>query len=157
MRSGAPSPILNSALGGTQGSGRMGPSLDSNQLRIHLLGGFRVWVGPRAISDSAWRLSKSKAIVKLLALTPGHRLHRDQILDILWPDLPADAAANNLHQTLHAARRTLSSGSAAIGKTGVLSLSGQILTLNPSGSLWVDVDAFRSAVDATKTSRNVQL
>ena len=43
----------------------MGPSLDSDTLRIHLLGGFRVWVGPRAISDSAWRLSKAKAVVKL--------------------------------------------------------------------------------------------
>jgi predicted ATPase/DNA-binding SARP family transcriptional activator len=135
----------------------MGLSLDSDELRIHLLGGFRVWVGPHAIGDSAWRLRKSKAIVKLLALTPGCRLHRDHILDILWPDLPADAAANNLHQTLHAARRTLSSGSAANGKNGALSLSGQILTLGPSRSIWVDVEAFRRAADATKKSRNVHL
>src|SRR5215203_1395788 len=80
--------------------------------RVWLLGGFRVSVGARTIEESAWRLRKAAAIVKLLALSPGHRLQREQIMDILWPHLGRQAAANNLRRTLHAARKALGSDSA---------------------------------------------
>ena len=45
--------------------------------------------------------------MKLLALSPGHRLHREQIMDLLWPELGTRAASNNLRQVLYAARRIL--------------------------------------------------
>src|SRR5215207_4860665 len=56
-------------------------------IRVRLLGGFSLSVGPRTIEESAWRLRKAAGLVKLLALTPGHRIHRDQI------DAPALARA----------------------------------------------------------------
>ena len=56
------------------------------------------------VEERAWRLRKAKALVKLLALAPERRLHRERLADLLWPDRDADAAANNLHQVLHAAR-----------------------------------------------------
>src|SRR4051794_22699391 len=76
-------------------------------VRVWLLGGFRVSVGTRTIHQSEWRLKKAAALVKLLALAPGHRMHREQAMDILWPDSGRKAASNNLRKTLHAARRTL--------------------------------------------------
>lgn len=48
--------------------------------------------------------SKARSLVKLLALAPGHRLARERVLDLLWPDLPPESAVNNLYQTLHAVR-----------------------------------------------------
>ena len=42
-------------------------------LRIKLLGGFSVSVGSRTIQQNAWRLRKSAALVKLLALAPRYR------------------------------------------------------------------------------------
>ena len=44
-------------------------------------------------------------MVKLLALAPGHRLHREQLMESLWPDLDPDAAGANLRKALHFARR----------------------------------------------------
>jgi DNA-binding SARP family transcriptional activator len=49
-------------------------------LRIQLLGGFHIVVGTRSIDDDAWRLRKVKALIKLLALAPGHSLAREQVL-----------------------------------------------------------------------------
>jgi DNA-binding SARP family transcriptional activator len=72
-----------------------------DELRIHLLGGFRVSVGTHEIADNEWRLRKAKALVKVLALAPGHQLHRDQVVDQLWPDLSLDAAANQFRKALH--------------------------------------------------------
>src|SRR5579872_2000086 len=74
-------------------------------LRIFLLGGFRVTVGGVTVPDERWRLRRARSLVKLLALTPGHQMHREQMMDLLWPDREVGAAANSLHQVLHAARR----------------------------------------------------
>ena len=62
-----------------------------------------------AVPAAAWRLRKASELVKLLALTPGHRLHREQVTEHLWPHRPADAAPNNLHQALRVARAALGS------------------------------------------------
>src|SRR2546422_2366442 len=76
-------------------------------LRVWLLGRFRVSVGSRLIEDALWRLRKAQHLIKLLALTPGYRLHRDQVIETLWPDLDPRISANNLHQALHFVRHTL--------------------------------------------------
>lgn len=52
-----------------------------------------------------WRRSSAKAVLKLLALSPGHRAARSQILGALWPDDDPTAAGRNLRAALHAARQ----------------------------------------------------
>ena len=76
-------------------------------LRIDLLGGFRVAIGARAVPAGAWRRSKAAGLVKLLALAPAHRLHRERAMEALWPELGADAAAANLRKAVHYARRAV--------------------------------------------------
>jgi hypothetical protein len=62
-------------------------------MRIRLLGGFRVSVGARTTGEEGWRLKRARSLVKLLALSTGHRLHRDQIVERLWPDSSPGSAA----------------------------------------------------------------
>ena len=64
-------------------------------------------MGPRSIGEAEWHLRKAGSLLKVLALSPGHRLHREQAMELLWPDLDPEAALNNLHYALHVARRTL--------------------------------------------------
>ena len=109
------------------------PSPDGSgpSLRVQLLGGFRVSVAGRRLPDDAWSLRRAAALVKLLALAPGHRLPREQALDALWPDADPAAAANNLHRTLHVARRALDP--AAARGSPYLRLAGDVLRLAPGG------------------------
>src|SRR5919112_1963343 len=74
-------------------------------VRVWLLGGFQVSVGSRIISQDAWRLRKAATLVKLLSLAPGHRLYREQAMDLLWPDSGRKTASNSLRNTLHTARK----------------------------------------------------
>ena len=74
---------------------------------VTLLGGFAAAVDGAPVPETVWRLKKARELVKLLALAPGHRLHREQAMDVLWPDRAPGAAANNLHQAVHVARRAL--------------------------------------------------
>ena len=120
----------------------------SETLRIWLLGGFRVSVNSRSIGDDQWHLRKARSLLKVLALSPGHRLHREQGMELLWPDLDPKAALNNLHYALHVARRilepaALASTSAATSR--YLRLQDDQLTLCPDSPLWVDVEAFEEA------------
>ena len=78
-----------------------------SDVRLTLLGGFAATVDGVPVPDSAWRLKKARELVKLLALARDHRLHREQVMDVLWRDLAPAAAANNLHQAVHVARRAL--------------------------------------------------
>src|SRR4051794_12422922 len=110
-------------------------------VNVTLLGGFAATVDGVTVPDSAWRLKKGRELVKLLALARGHRLHRDQALDVLWRELAPSAAANNLHQAVHVARRVLGSGAIQV-RDEVLSLEA---------SVEVDVDQLeRAAADARR-------
>ena len=77
---------------------------------MNLLNGFAATVDGTPVPETAWRLRKARELVKLLALAPGHRLHREQAMDVLWRDREPAAAANNLHQAVHVARRALDAG-----------------------------------------------
>jgi len=121
-------------------------------VRVWLLGGFRVSVGNHIVQEGAWRLRKAAALVKLLALAPGHHLHREQAMDLLWPDQGRRAAANNLSQALHAARRAL--GPDAQTASGYLASQGEQLLLCPGGELWLDVEAFEEAAATARRSRD---
>ena len=117
-----------------------------------MLGGFRVSAGSRIIEDGEWRLRKAAGLVKLLALAAGHRLHREQVIDALWPELGPKAASNNLRQALHAARRTLEPDRDA--GSGYLDLRDESLALCPRGALWVDVEAFEAAAATARRSQD---
>jgi predicted ATPase/DNA-binding SARP family transcriptional activator len=124
-------------------------------LRIRMLGGFSVCVGTRAIEEGEWRLRKAASLVKLLALTPGHRLHRERVTDLLWPNLRPRAATNNLRQALHAARRILDPGTTKDAAERYLGRRGELLELCPGGLLSVDVEAFEEAAATARRSRNL--
>jgi DNA-binding SARP family transcriptional activator len=113
-------------------------------------------VGPRDIPQSAWRIRKAGSLVKLLALTRGHRLHRDQLLEVLWPDLPPAAAANNLHQVLHFARRMLEPELATGQPSRYLRFERDLVTLAAPGPIWVDAEAFEAAAQAAAERRDLE-
>jgi DNA-binding SARP family transcriptional activator len=128
---------------------RRGPT-EPETVRVHVLGGFRVSVGSRISERDSWRLRKAASLLKLLALAPGHRLHRERVMDLLWPDLDARSATNNLHRVLHFARRTLDPAPPIASR--YLELQGEQLVLCPDGQLWVDIEAFEEAAKAARRS-----
>ena len=53
------------------------------QFALQLLGGFRLLVAGRPVPAHAWRQRRVASVVKLLALAPAQRLHREQVMDLL--------------------------------------------------------------------------
>jgi predicted ATPase/DNA-binding SARP family transcriptional activator len=121
---------------------------NTTEPRIRLLGGLSVAVGDNIVSDRAWRLRKAKALIKILALAPDRRVHRERLAELLWPDRDADAAANNLNQALFSARRALDAAGAD-GAAAVVLTDGAVVL-----KAQVDVDAFEAAATRARADRD---
>ena len=116
---------------------------------VSMLGGFVVVVDGRAVDPERWGGERGRALVKLLALSRGHRLHREQVIDALWPELSLRAAAPRLHKATHMARR-------ALGDQTAVATSEGTLALWPSAEVIVDVERFESlAMDVRTMSGDV--
>jgi predicted ATPase/DNA-binding SARP family transcriptional activator len=113
-------------------------------VQIRLFGAFVVSVGGEVVPEGAWRLRKAKSLVKLLALAPERRVHRERATELLWPERTPEAAANNFHQALYVARRALEGAGAEA--SAVLPLRDDMLVLYPGARVEVDVDFFDAAV-----------
>src|SRR5712692_2741073 len=123
---------------------RSGPS--SSSLIVHMLGGFVVYRGDTLIDDSAWQRQKAKKLFKLLVLAPKYRLHKDRVLECLWPEKSSETAANNLNRTLFILRRVLQPDLESASQSSYIALKDDVLTLNPSSVGWVDVEAFEQLI-----------
>ena len=116
-------------------------------LELRLLGRFSARASGAAVEKSAWRRPKAEQLVKLLAVEPGHHVHRERAMDALWPDLAPDSAANQLAKMLSFARRALEPDLAPNAPSSFLDASGGHVGLKPDG-LSVDADAFEAAAEA---------
>ena len=57
--------------------------LQPEDILIWLLGGSGVSVGSQITGDSDWRLQKARSLIRLFALMPGYRFHREQAMEWL--------------------------------------------------------------------------
>ena len=122
---------------------------DGAGVGIRLLGGFEVTVGDRPVAADAWRLRKAKTLVKLLVLAGGHRMHRDALVDVLWPERDSASVTNNLHQTLYVARRVFAGAPGAL-----FSLRDDVVLLSEGAMPWLDTEAFDAACRRARETRD---
>ncbi|MEU9860633.1 AAA family ATPase [Streptomyces sp. NPDC047971] len=113
-------------------------------LRLHLFGGFRATRDGGPALPERWPRPGARALVKLLAVVPGHRLHREQAMEICWPDADAQAAAGSLRVALHAARHALEPELAPRAASSYLVSDGGLLRLDPA-TVWIDADDAETA------------
>jgi len=129
-------------------------SLVNLSLQVHLLGPFQVTVGGAPIEERRWQRPKSKLLFKLLALQAQHQLHRDQAIELLWPEQEPETAAGNLYRMIHAVRRALEPHPAPGTTSQFIITQGHQVILRAPGNLWTDVEDFeRSAAKALKSDR----
>ena len=126
------------------------PAPASSLLRVRTLGGFTVWRGTDAVPADGWSQRKVALLFKCLLSAPGHALHREQLLDLLWPDADRDSGPKLLRQTLYRLRRLLGRPDA---EHEYVRLEGDVLVLapgaeGPAPADWLDARAFERAATA---------
>ena len=123
-------------------------------LQVRLLGGFcieRSDVG-QAVSD--WPRRSAKTLIKLLAIQPGHALHREQVIDVLWPKVNAESALNSLGKALHVARHALQPGLPRRQDSAYLRLADGMLVFDTKRVI-VDADEFEQLAEDALRRREI--
>jgi DNA-binding SARP family transcriptional activator len=118
-------------------------------VEIDLLGGFRVRFDGVEIGPEGWPSRRSAQLVQLLALADGHRLHREQVMEALWPQLDPEAGGANLRKAAHHARQALLCPDAIV-------LRRDQVVLFPARGVNTDVDRFERLAEAALSSRETQ-
>lgn len=114
-----------------ENSGRIAPV----QVDIAVLGHFSVSIDGVPTGSRGWARRNAAALVKILALTPGHRLHRERMMDLLWPDESPERCAPRLHKAAHFARHTA-------GRQDAIVLRDDLVWLFPGANITVDALQF---------------
>lgn len=114
------------------------------RVEISLLAEFVVRIDGTEVPASAWNRRHAASLVKILALEPRRQLHRERLMNALWPDLSVAEAGPRLHKATHFARR-------ALGPDGIV-VRGETILLFPDVPVTVDVQRFQELVaDALDT------
>ena len=106
-------------------------------IHVTLLGRFEVTVDAVPVAASCWTRRHAAALVKVLAMAPGRRLHREQVIDLVWPDDTVEEAMPKLHKAAHFARRAIDVSNAVV-------LRGDNVALCPDSNTTVDVELFEN-------------
>jgi DNA-binding SARP family transcriptional activator len=120
------------------------------RFRIQLLGQFRLSCGERLLIDDSWTRRKAKALVKLLALHHPRPLHREQLLEALWPEADATAAASSFRQALFRLRATLADQGI---DRDLIEVRGDLVQLCPATE--IDAAEFKAASSLALASADV--
>jgi DNA-binding SARP family transcriptional activator len=121
----------------------------SPTLKVRLLGTFGVSIDDRPVE--AWDGTRSVNLLKYLLVCRNRPCSRDVLMDVFWPDVPADQARNRFHVALNALRRSLR----AVSDIDVVEFRNGTYRINPKLDLQVDVGQFNRLVETGERAQRV--
>jgi DNA-binding SARP family transcriptional activator len=114
---------------------------------VHSLGAFEVWRGDIRIRSMEWQREKARKLFQLLMINQNEWLHRDQIIDRLWPDLPQDAAIRDFKVALNALNKALEPNRPKGENPFFIVRNENLYKINPQAKIWWDVAFFEDLAD----------
>ncbi len=107
-------------------------------VEIHSLGDSFVQLDDRRVAETEWRSQKAKELFMYL-LCNRRGATREQLLEVLWPDMSAVLSRNALYNNVYRVRK-------ALYEQSIVQEDGRY-KLNPQGSFWFDLHEFQALID----------
>jgi DNA-binding SARP family transcriptional activator len=120
-------------------------------VRIRMLGGLQIQIDGREVDLQALK-PRVRSLLRLLALHAGRPLHREVIIEALWPEAEADTAKRILHVALTALRHALEPDAGRNGAT-LLARDGEAYRLALPPGAQVDVRLFEASLAEGRNRR----
>lgn len=122
-------------------------------LELSLLGPLQILLGGQPLAHFTY--AKARALLVYLAVEMDRPHSRDELVGLLWPDLPETKARNNLRQALADLRQVLGDESELPPRTPPYVLvSRDTIQFNAASSYSLDVAAFSQEMDACAHHRH---
>ncbi len=112
-------------------------------LRISCFGGFDIEVDGRPVNLAVLR-PRARALLRLLCLSPHRDVHREYLVDALWPGTDLAVGTRRLQVAMSSVRQMLEH--AGLRGSDVLARQGDAYRLAPPPGSVIDVQAFETAV-----------
>ena len=137
--------------------------VETPTIRLYTLGTLRV---ERCIRHGPWEnISSSemyhKRVQMLLASlisTPGRRLGREQLMEVLWPDVDDLAfLQRELDRTVYDVRQLLEPQRGSRAESQLLSCENSILTLADQDKVWLDAECFLQLLQKARITTDAML
>ncbi|MCZ7565369.1 MAG: GAF domain-containing protein [Burkholderiales bacterium] len=87
--------------------------LPSARLALRCFGPFEIFRSGQKLAPDAFARRKALQLLKQLVLRRGIPVHRDRLVELLWPEASPRAGANRLHGVVNALRSAIESGRGA--------------------------------------------
>ncbi|MBE7551310.1 MAG: transcriptional regulator [Anaerolineales bacterium] len=123
------------------------PGPQAAPLQIQTLGGFRLWREGVEIEPATWGREKALHLFQFL-VTARRRtvhLHKEQIIDRLWPELNSEEGDRDFKVALNAIFKAIEPERSPRAESRFIQRQGLVYSLNLSES-WVDADAFENLI-----------
>jgi DNA-binding SARP family transcriptional activator len=117
------------------------------QLRVQTLGPFRVWRGNEEIDAREWRRVKARHLFQLLLTHRARTLQRDEIVEMLWPDLDPDAVQRDFKVALNALNKALEPNRPPGAEPAYITRRNTTYGLRPGADVWTDAGEFQDLID----------
>ncbi|MFQ5757548.1 MAG: BTAD domain-containing putative transcriptional regulator [Acidiferrobacterales bacterium] len=117
-------------------------TLPRGPLQVFALGCFGLAVGGRSIALEKWKRKQAVTLLKYLVTQVGHPVHRERILDCLWPNVDESRGWDRLKVTMYYLRCQLRA--AGMG-ADVVKTVGDAYLLR-CDAVWVDAETFERLV-----------
>jgi DNA-binding SARP family transcriptional activator len=139
-------PAVNNGVGGygTNGAGYGRRRAVAPAMALRCFGGFDLHLGDRVLDCRALK-PRSRAALHLLALHAGRPVHRESLIEALWPEVDAVTGMRNLHVAISTIRRFLEPG-ADRGSPSVVGREGETYRLALPEQATVDILEFEAGL-----------
>jgi DNA-binding SARP family transcriptional activator len=115
-------------------------------LRVQTLGGFRVWRDKIEVESADWGREKAVQLVQFLITVGRQYLHKEQIIDRLWPELDADKGDRDFKVALNSANKALDPDREPRSEPRFLRRHGLAYGLDMD-QIWLDSDIFEQLIE----------
>lgn len=114
-------------------------------LDIRCFGPFEVAIGKSKLGPSSFPRRDALTLLKMLVLRAGKQVHRERLIDWLWPDASERSGINRLHGVVHALRAAIEPHAAERRWTYLLN-EGETYTFFPAEATSVDLITFQENI-----------
>ncbi len=120
-------------------------------LFVRTLGEFAVWRGEQKVGSAEWQREKARQLFQLFITHRRRWLLRDQIVDLLWPELDGESAVRDFKVALNALNRTIEPLRPREAAPFFIQRNENAYGINPRAGVVVDADEFIRLVSAPES------
>ncbi len=114
----------------------------SGYLRVFTLGPFGLAFGDRVIPVSHWERKQAVTLLKHLVTSRGHGVHRERLMELMWPEVPEQRGRERLKTVVYSLRQGFRRAGV---KIDVINTADETYRLCHE-AVWVDAEAFEARV-----------